>query len=67
MNWGRERIAPEVVKVIEEVALRRAEIPSDKDLMDEYHLSRTTLFRIMRAARKKFHVELMKQNITTAK
>jgi hypothetical protein len=53
-----KRIDPEVVKVIEEVAISRAKIPSDKDLVERYRISHTTLFRIMRAVRKKFHVEL---------
>jgi hypothetical protein len=57
-------IDPEVVKIIEEVARDRAKIPSDKSLMDKHHLSRSTLFRIMRSARKKIQVEL-KQIITT--
>jgi hypothetical protein len=58
VSGGREQINPDVVKAVEEVALRRDQLPTDKELMAKHGLSRTSLFRIMRAARRKFHVEL---------
>jgi hypothetical protein len=65
MSGGRERIDPRVVEAVEEAAFHRIRALSDKQLMAVFpELSRSSIFRIMRAARKRFHVEqitLLKQ------
>lgn len=64
MNRGRERINPEFVQAIAEVGLKRAEIPTDKELMALYRVSRSSIIRIMRDARRSI-AQQMSQNITT--
>ena len=61
MSGGRERIAPDVVKAVEEAARLRIEAPSDKELQQRFKISRASIFRIIQAAKKRWRVESMKQ------
>lgn len=64
---SREHIDPETVKAVEEAAIHRILGLTDKQLLQMFpKLSRSALYRIMRAAKTKLEQTTLKQKCQSA-